>query len=72
MEAADLQKQILDAYGIRVEPNMAAYVLRQLQQAGGALRALPVIGGNARTGVPVRMSIDAAKLALPPSSAGVS
>src|SRR5689334_10808594 len=52
VETADLQQKILGAYGIVVEPQMAKYVLRCLQQAGGALRELPVIGGNARTGVP--------------------
>jgi hypothetical protein len=53
---------MLDAYGIRVEPHMSEYVLRRLQQAGDALRELPVIGGEARTGIPVRIAIDLARL----------
>ena len=65
MEATDLQERILGAYGIVVEPHMAKYVLRRLQQAGGALRELPVIGGNARTGVPVRMLIDPSQVISP-------
>jgi len=67
MELSDVQKRLLDFYGIRVEPEMGRYVLRRLQQAGGALRELPVIGGNARTGVPVRMMIDPAALEHAPS-----
>ena len=62
MEIADLQKRVLQAYGIRVEPEMARYALRRLEQAGSALRELPVIGGNAKTGAPVRAVIDPAAL----------
>jgi hypothetical protein len=57
-----IRKRMLDAYGIRVEPHMSEYVLRRLKQAGGALRELPVIGGEARTGMPVRMTVDLARL----------
>ena len=67
MEIADLQKKMLEAYGIRVEPEMARYALRRLAQAGNALRELPVIGGNARTGAPVRAVIDPAALLASPS-----
>ena len=45
---------------------MAGYVVRRLRQAGQALRELPVIGGDARTGVPVRRLIDATQFAPPP------
>jgi hypothetical protein len=65
VEASELQQHILDAYGIVVEPQMAKYVLRRLAQAGAALRELPVIGGTARTGVPVRMSIDPSRFVSP-------
>ena len=65
MEPADLQQRILNAYGVVVEPHMAKYVLRRLEQAGGALRELPVIGGNARTGVPMRLLIDPSRVAAP-------
>src|SRR2546421_4437984 len=72
MEIADLQKKMLQAYGIRVEPEMARYALRRLKQAGSALRELPVIGGNARNGAPPRAPmgpaglIAAAASSLPP------
>jgi hypothetical protein len=62
VDLADVQKRLLEYYGIRVEPEMGRYVLRRLAQAGSALRELPVIGGNARTGVPVRLLIDPSRL----------
>ena len=71
MELTDVQQRVLDAYGIRVEPEMGRYVIRRLQQAGAALRELPVIGGDARTGVPVRRLIDAKHFAPPVPSTSV-
>ena len=62
MDGEELRKRMLESYGIRVEPHMSAYVLRRLAQAGSALRELPVIGGEARTGTPVRRMIDLAQL----------
>ena len=62
MDGESIRKRMLDAYGIRVDPHMSEYVLRRLKQAGDALRELPVIGGEARTGMPVRMTIDLARL----------
>ena len=61
MDAADVQKRILQVYGIRVEPRMSEYVLSKLDQAGKALRkgSIVVMGGHARTGVPVRQAIRA-------------
>jgi hypothetical protein len=63
VEPTDLQQRILNVYGIVVEPHMARYVLRRLDQARGALHELPVIGGNARTGVPLRVMIDPSQIA---------
>ena len=65
MNEAQVQQRMLEFYGIRVEPEMTRYVLRNLQQAGAALRELPVIGGEARTGIPVRKLIDPSRLAAP-------
>ena len=53
-----LQQSFLKHYNLRVEPEMERYVARQL----AAGRALPVIGGESRTGAPVRMMIDPAQL----------
>ena len=69
MDADAIRRRMLDAYGIRVEPQMSEYVLRRLTQAGAALRELPVIGGEARTGMPVRMTIDLARLQQQPDTA---
>jgi len=57
----DLQQRLLDQYGLRVEPAMAQYVLRRL--AAGDAGKVPVIGGDARTGTPMRTLIDPARLA---------
>jgi hypothetical protein len=61
MDAAEVRQWLLTQYGIRVEPEMSEYVLRQLQQAGKALggASFPVMGGDARTGFPVRQMISA-------------
>ena len=64
MDANDIRKRILDLYGIHVEPEMSGYVLRRLQQAGNALRSasIPIMGGDARTGVAIRRDIDLQQL----------
>jgi hypothetical protein len=64
MTEIELQQRVLEAYGIRVEPEMCRYVMKKLQQAGAALRELPVIGGEAKTGVPTRRLIDPAVLQM--------
>jgi hypothetical protein len=69
VEWTDVQQRLLDLYGIRVEPEMGRYVMRMLT-SGGASK-LPVIGGNAKTGMPMRTLIDPAVLqnnAAPASS----
>jgi hypothetical protein len=62
MDIDQIQTRLLDSYGIRVEPEMCRYIIRQLEQAGRALRELPVIGGDARTGVPLRVMVDPGRL----------
>ena len=57
-----IRKRMLESYGIRVDVHMIDYVARRLTQAGDALRELPIIGGEARTGTPVRKIIDLAQL----------
>jgi hypothetical protein len=65
MDVQEVQRRMLERYGIRVEPEMSAYVLRRLNQAGGALRELAVIGGEARTGVPTRTIVNLEDLQQP-------
>jgi hypothetical protein len=61
----ELQQRMLEAYGIRIEPEMIRYVLRRLQQAGGAAREMTVIGGEAKTGMPRRVVVDPSNLVHP-------
>ena len=64
VDAGDVSKRILEQYQIRVDPSMSQYVLKRLEQASAALRnaSIPIMGGQARTGVPVREFIDPSKL----------
>lgn len=45
---------VLKELGIRIEPAMASYIARQLAAGAASQDPIPVIGGDARTGVPVR------------------
>ena len=65
MDGEAIRKRMLESYGIRVEPHMSDYLARRLQQPGDALRELPVIGGEARTGMPIRKIINLAQLQAP-------
>jgi len=59
----ELQRQMLLRHGLRVEPEMGKYLLRQLQQRGADATPLAMLGGDARTGMPMQMLIDPAALA---------
>ena len=61
MDGEAIRKRMLDAYGIRVEPEMTAYVARRLTQAADALAGFHVIGGDARTGMPIRKMVEPAE-----------
>jgi hypothetical protein len=55
---------MLKQYGLRIGPAMGRYVLEQLARArtGSSVTLFPVIGGDARTGVPRRTIIPAQEL----------
>lgn len=57
MEENAVQSAIREKLGLRVGPEMAAYVLRQLE-AGN--QTIGIIGGDARTGVARRTELAAA------------
>lgn len=63
-----VQDLLLRRLGLRVGPEVAAYVLRRWQAALSGTEAtpapIPVIGGDARTGTPARRSIDPATFFL--------
>lgn len=55
MDEAQVRTRMLAQFGIRIEPAMSRYVLRRLQDR--AHPSFPVIGGDARTGAPVRQLV---------------
>lgn len=60
MRESDLQELVRRRLGLRVGKEMAAYMLEQIGQLGavpGAASDIAVIGGDARTGTPVRTRI---------------
>jgi hypothetical protein len=50
-----LQQLLLDEHGLRVSDAMGEYILKSLETPG--TDPVPVIGGDSRTGVPVRAMI---------------
>ena len=57
-DGKEVARVLLERWGIRVEPEMSKYVLRQLERGlHRAMPDLPVIGGDARTGVPIRHAV---------------
>jgi hypothetical protein len=57
MDRAEMASRILHTYGIRLEPQTLAYLQQQLESPQRPA-VIPVMGGDARTGVPVRALID--------------
>jgi hypothetical protein len=55
-DEAGIINLMLKRYGLRIAPAMGKYVLEQLG-AGPSDDTVPVMGGDARTGVPVRRLI---------------
>ena len=60
VEASEVRRRMLAQFGIRIEPAMTEYVLRQLDAHAPSHGSFPVMGGDARTGVPVRRFVPAA------------
>lgn len=60
MDPGEVRRRTLAQFGIRIEPAMSRYVARRLEAADGSFA---VMGGDARTGVPVRRVIPAAAFA---------
>jgi hypothetical protein len=66
LSAQEIQASLLGA-GIRIDAEMAAYVERQL--AARRQGKIAILGGNARTGVPMRILVAVEKLAAEPALA---
>jgi hypothetical protein len=56
MGETELQRRVREQLGLRVGPEMAAYVLKQLG-GGNASTPIPVIAADARTGMPLRKEL---------------
>ena len=69
LRVAEVREMFLRRLGLRIGPEMAAYVLRRMQAAAGPAE-LPVLGGDARTGVPLRRVVSLADLSANPPPAG--
>jgi hypothetical protein len=59
VDAEEVRELLLNKLGLRVEPEMSRYVATQLANANGSVA---VIGGDARTGRPIRQFIAPADL----------
>ena len=60
MGETELQQRVRERLGLRVGPEMAAYILKQLKDDRDA--SIPVIAADARTGVPLRQELDPSTL----------
>lgn len=58
MDSKKVQALLLDRYGIRVAAETSNYVLRRLDGGSAGGGGIPVMGADARTGVPVRQVVD--------------
>jgi hypothetical protein len=54
LELSDIHRRARAQLGIEIEPGMCAYVEQQAQTADSPSE-VPLIGADARTGVPVRL-----------------
>ena len=50
----DIEKALLDRHGLRITPAMGEYILAKLKTAPNEI---PIIAGDARTGMPIRTTI---------------
>ena len=60
MGIEDIQRTLLDEHGLRVTPAMSEYIIAKLKSSRG--KDVPIIAGDAKTGVPVRTTIPASNL----------
>jgi hypothetical protein len=67
VDRRELQERLLRTMSLRVGDHMAEYVHRQMTEA--LARPIPVIGADARTGIPVARSVSVQDLG-PPAGAG--
>lgn len=66
MEASELKELFLRTHGLQLEPEMCAYVARRIRDSSGQDSHVPVMGGDARTGVAVRRVIPVSAIVSDP------
>ena len=54
MKSAEIRTLFLNRFDIHLDPQMCDYVTRKLRAGAPLPDTLPVMGGNAYTGLPVR------------------
>ncbi len=64
MRESELQARVRRQLGLRVGPEMAAYILKRLTAAATSADAatFPVMASDARTGIPLRTELSTASL----------
>jgi hypothetical protein len=60
MSDNDIEQALLKHHGLRITPAMSEYILAKLKESSDS--ELPIIAGDAKTGVPVRAVIPLATL----------
>ena len=55
MDEREIRRRLIAQFGIRIEPHMSRYVLGRIRSGAGNI---PVMGGDARTGVPLRTMVN--------------
>ena len=58
MDESLIRGSVLKGYGLRMRDEMARYVLGRLASRGTATGSIPVMGCDARTGVPLRRMVE--------------
>jgi len=62
MQADQIPPLLLQRLGLRIGPNMAQYISESFN--GGSSNPLPIIAGDARTGIARRQNLDPAHLLI--------
>ena len=60
MDENEIARRLLYNFGIRIEREMSAYARRRVER--GSSDSFAVMGAHARTGVPLRLTIDPSRL----------
>jgi hypothetical protein len=68
VDTSEVQRHLLQEHSIRIGPHMGQYLLRHMR--AGASGSIFVIGGDARTGLPVRREVHLTPTTPPPTSGG--